>query len=41
VILLCFGGYDFGMARAEVAQFITYWSGIAFLVEERLPVVIG
>jgi len=41
VILLCFDVYDFGMARAEVAQFMAYWSGIAFLVEELPPVVIG
>jgi len=28
-------------ARAEAAQFIAYWPGIAFLVEDLLPVVIG
>jgi hypothetical protein len=41
VALLCFDVYDFGVARAEVAQFMAYWSGIAFLVEELLPIVIG
>jgi hypothetical protein len=28
------------MARAELAQFLAYRSGIAFLVEELLPLVI-
>ena len=41
VVLLCFDVDDFGIARTAVAQFIAYWSGIAFLVEELLPLVIG
>jgi len=32
---------DFGIARAEDAQFIAYGSGIAFLGEELLPFVVG
>ena len=32
---------EFGIARAELAEFSAYGSGIAFLVEEFLPLVIG
>jgi hypothetical protein len=32
---------EFGIARAELAQFSAYRSGIAFLVEEILPLGIG
>jgi hypothetical protein len=39
--MLCFDVYDFGIARAEAAQSMAYWSGIAFLVEDLLPFVIG
>ena len=31
---------EFGIARAQLPQFLTYWSGIAFVVEEILPLVI-
>jgi len=32
---------DVGVARAEIAQFIAYWFGVASLLEEPLPFVIG
>ena len=33
--------YHVGIARPELAQFVTHWFGVAFLVEELLPLVIG
>ena len=32
---------EFGIARAELAQFLAYRSGIALFVEETLPLLIG
>jgi hypothetical protein len=41
VVLLCFDVDSSGIARTAAAQLIAYWSGIVFLVEELLPLVIG
>ena len=40
-VWLCFDVDSSGIARTAAAQFIAYWSGIVFLVEELLPLVIG
>jgi hypothetical protein len=40
VVLHWFNVDEFGLARAEAAQFAAYWSGIAFLAENLLPLVI-
>ena len=37
----CFNVDDCAIVRAEAAQLMAYWSGIAFLVEKLLPLVIG
>jgi hypothetical protein len=41
VVLLRFDVDDLGIARAEAAQFLAYRSGIAFVIEELLPPVVG
>src|SRR5262249_16214624 len=41
VILHCFNVDDFGVPWAEAAQFMACRSGIAFLVEKLLPLMIG
>src|SRR6266852_3554520 len=41
VVLLCFDVDSSGIARTAAAQLVAYWSGIVFLVEELLPLVIG
>src|SRR6516225_12338000 len=41
IVQICFDVDDLGIARVKAAQLLAYWSGIAFLVEDLLPVVIG
>src|SRR5580693_4769695 len=41
VVLLRFDVDDLGIARADAAQFLAYRSGIAFVIEELLPPVVG
>jgi len=41
IVLLCFDLDDFGIAWAEAAQFMAYRTGIVFLIEQLLPLVIG
>ena len=40
VVVLCFDVDSSGIARTTAAQLIAYWSGIVFLVEELLTLVI-
>jgi hypothetical protein len=41
VFLFVFDVYDFGITRAETAQFVAYGSGILSVVEHLPPLVIG
>jgi hypothetical protein len=41
VVLRCFNVDEFCVARAKTAQFMAYGFGIAFIVKQFLPLVIG